>query len=393
MAELLKRVQNCENKLTEKEKDLAHMKYDMHEMKRRWDEKENEVTALKMLNEEIRHEIDETKKVNEELKGLLYREVETLETKDRKLETRMELLEYQLTDNAKTLGDEFDSLVTKINSNKTTIKEYKDSSASKKQLDNFKANVTNKITALKEKGISKPPTPTPPPVPKNDPNAAQALETINRDFAKLKTRVETFEKHCTSFRKDLVSHLENLENITFCHEAYKEKNIKLKWVMTNFQHHYKSGGVVFSPIFYTHLQGYCYKLYVRWSGDDKENLGLYLLICQNRNNRNENNEQQAAVGGACAVDPFRIEYDLEIQHKDGSSKAHRITFADLDKHRELCFTILPDMNVATNGLGPPSMLTKPTWSDYVIHDMMYITCTFKICEVNAACPIKNLLLK
>ena len=77
MMELCKRVQNCEDTMTKKEKDLLFLKVKLHEIRKRFNEKEKEVDLLKVKNMELQNEMKLTKELNEEMKDQFEKELKT----------------------------------------------------------------------------------------------------------------------------------------------------------------------------------------------------------------------------------------------------------------------------------------------------------------------------
>merc|ERR1712203_739549 len=75
--------------------------------------------------------------------------------------------------------------------------------------------------------------------------------------------------------KMLKGHIENLEHLLF---VAKSQNLELKWVLSSYHLHSKIGQPVYSPIFYTQLQGYRFQLAVNWQGAEKGSLEVYLYL-------------------------------------------------------------------------------------------------------------------
>ena len=78
---------------------------------------------------------------------------------------------------------------------------------------------------------------------------------------------------------NLEDHVTNIENTLFCDSSNGCKDILIQLKLQNYQYHFDIGKPVYSQIFLTQIKGYCFKLLVWWSGEKKENLELYLLVC------------------------------------------------------------------------------------------------------------------
>ena len=103
----------------------------------------------------------------------------------------------------------------------------------------------------------------------------------------------------------LKCHVNNIENILFCNSSGASKDILLKWKLQNYQYHFDIGEDVYSPIFLTQIKGYCFKLCIRWSGEKKEYLGLFLRVC-----RGINYDEPLEL--------FKMPYSLEMVDNNGN---------------------------------------------------------------------------
>ena len=72
--------------------------------------------------------------------------------------------------------------------------------------------------------------------------------------------------------------------------------------MQNYQYYFGISEPVYSPVYYTRVSGYCFQLYVKWSGENKENLVLYFSLCHGKNSHKE-------------LKPFRVPHTLQIRNK------------------------------------------------------------------------------
>ena len=81
--------------------------------------------------------------------------------------------------------------------------------------------------------------------------------------------------------KMLKGHIENIEHLLF---TGKSQDLELKWVLSNYEHHSRTGNSVFSPIFYTQLNGNRFQLGISWSGAEQESLEVCLYLRHGKNN-------------------------------------------------------------------------------------------------------------
>ena len=120
----------------------------------------------------------------------------------------------------------------------------------------------------------------------------------------------------------------------------------------------KVGEPVFSPIFLTQIKGYCFKLFVEWNGEKKENLGLFLWAC-----RGSNYDKP--------LEPFRMTFSLEMVGNEGNIFSKKI---ETETEREDCFTLPPGQNQRKEACGYPQFLRMPNLNNYILNDMLSIQC-------------------
>ena len=120
---------------------------------------------------------------------------------------------------------------------------------------------------------------------------------------------------------DLKCHINNIENVLFCDTSNGSKDVLLKWKLQNYKCHFDIGERVFSPIFLTQIKGYCFKLFVYWSGEKKENLGLCVKLCCGSNYDKP-------------LEPFRIPYSLEMVDSNGNILSRKISLSRIDVNQE-----------------------------------------------------------
>ena len=159
----------------------------------------------------------------------------------------------------------------------------------------------------------------------------------------------------------LKGNVTNIENILFCDSSNGCPDILIHWKLQNYQYHFDIGKRVCSPIFLTQIKGYCFKFCVEWSGEKKENLGLYFKLCCGSNYDKP-------------LEPFRTTYSLEMVDNNGNILSKKISLSDIEANRDYAFTLLPGRNVCKMGLGSSKLLSMPDLNNYIINDMLSIQC-------------------
>ena len=96
----------CEDSLLEKEKDSAFLKFTLHELKKSFNEKSEEVDLLKVKNINIENEMKLIKDQNQELKKHFEMKSENLTLKNQLLENQLDSFGKQLLHQTKSLEDE-----------------------------------------------------------------------------------------------------------------------------------------------------------------------------------------------------------------------------------------------------------------------------------------------
>ena len=96
----------CENSLFEKEKDSAFLKFTLHELKKSFNEKSEEVDLLKVKNINIENEMKLIKDQNQELKKHFEMKSENLTLKNQLFENKLDSFRNQLLHQTKSLEDE-----------------------------------------------------------------------------------------------------------------------------------------------------------------------------------------------------------------------------------------------------------------------------------------------
>ena len=291
----------------EKEKDIAFLKYNLQELKTNFQGKQEEVDSLKAENENI---------------GI---KMENLVLKNELLEKKIDSFEKQMLVSKKSFEDKISSFDDNID----------------------EINIVSARVTTTEKTINK-------------------LNTLNDEVKRLSEQINLMKDNQKEIKNamekvdNLKGHVTNIENILFCDSSNGCTDILIQWKLQNYQYHFDIGEGVFSPIFLTQIKGYCFKLYVQWSGEKKENLGLALKVC-----RGSNYDKP--------VEPFKMPYSLEMVDNKGNILSKKISLSDIEANREEAFTLLPGQNVCKMGWGY-EFLSMPDLNNYILNDMLSIQC-------------------
>ena len=290
----------CEDAIMEKEKDVAYLKYNLNELKKSFNEKEEELDLLKVTNVKIEKEMEMTKDKNQDLKHQFDIKMENLMLKNQLLENKVNSIENQLFVSKKQLQDqqvEITSVKQEVENVRSNLSEDIKFHLSK-PLNDFQSSTNNDVKKLRDEVN----------------NANNQIEEIRSyldkktdEFNNLSTKIDATEnviKDNFSTLNDKISkgakgvslendlqkeianlkhHVNNIENILFCDSSNGCTDILIQWKLQNYQYYFHIGKDVFSPIFLTQVKGYCFKLYIKWSGEEKENLSLYFKLCRGSN--------------------------------------------------------------------------------------------------------------
>ena len=365
----------CEVSMVEKEKEMSFLKCNLQELKERLNGKEEEINLLRMKNIETEEEIHLVKERNQELKNHFEREIETLTYENQLLQTNTNSFENQLV-NLKKLYIKGLSQVTLINNH---VDDVNNNLANDVMLSKPPLTINDEIKTLKEDII----------VANNEIRATMGNKDKSRnknanEINKLSAQITTsgegeaiqhnfnsgsevmdlmtsWQKDVDKAIKNIEYHVGNIENIMFSNSSNSLKEIILKWKLQNFQHHFDIGKDVYSPIFFTQLNGYCFKLCIGWNGKEKENMGMFLYFC-----RGSNYEKDLEV--------FNMQYSLEMINNNGFKLSHQITIADIEANRVNHFVLQPGENESKLGYGIPKFLRRSELKTFIVNDMLSIQC-------------------
>ena len=362
----------------EKEKDIAFLKYNLQELKTNFQGKQEEVDSLKAENVNIENEVVKMHDQNNELKKQFEIKMENLALKNELLEKKVDSFEKQMLVSKKSFEDKTlfnDNINVEIGTLKVTnINIENEMELMKDQNDELRIHVERKNNDLK--------------------NINQLLEAKldslgnqlvvekqllcnnQSEIINVKTQVGEMEKNLIENMKssqkrrdinnamekvdNLKGHVTNIENILFCDSSNGCTDILIQWKLQNYQYHFDIGKPVFSPIFLTQIKGYCFKLFVEWSGENKKDLGLFLKLCHASNYDKP-------------LEPFRMPYSLEMVDNNGNILSKKIPLSHIESQEEF-FTLPPGKYECKGGWGFPIFLSMPCLNNYILNDMLSIKC-------------------
>ena len=192
------------------------------------------------------------------------------------------------------------------------------------------------------------------------------LNTLNDEVKRLSEQINLMKDNQKDINNamekvdNLKGHVTNIENILFCDSSNGCADILIKWKLQNYQYHFDIGKDVYSPIFLTQIKGYCFKLLVKWNGEKKENLGLYLCLC-----RGSNYDKP--------IEQFKMTYSLEMVDNKGNILSIKVSLSQIETIREKQFTIITGQN-ELGGSGYSKFLSMPDVNNYILNDMLSIQC-------------------
>ena len=355
----------CEDAIMTKEKDVVSVKYNLEVLKKCFHEKEEEVGLLKESNLKIKEEMKMMKEKYQEFKHQLEIKIEDLVVKNQLLEKNVKPIENQLLVSKKQFEDqqvEITSVKQEVEDVKSNLNENIKFHLSK-PLKDFQSSTNNDVKKLKDEV-------------NNTNNQIEEIRSYldkkTDEFNNLSTQIDATENVIgakgVNLENDpqkeianLKHHVNNIENLLFCDSTDDSKDIIMKWKLQNYQYHFDIGKPVFRPIFLTQIDGYCFKLFVEWSGEKKENLGLFYCIC-----RGSNYDKP--------LEPFRMPFSLEMVDNNGNILSTKISLPEIETLREEAFILPPGKNECKHGRGFSQFISMPDLNNYILNDMLSIQC-------------------
>ena len=391
----------CEDTIIEKEKDVCYLKCSVHELKTRFNEKDEEVDALKVKNRDIENEMKLLKDQNQNSIRCLEKEIEVLTLKNKLLENKVDLLGNQIVESKKLfegkqaeikslqshVEEVKNKLIEDFNSFQKSTKYMEDHLSKTVELNNsttnteikkLKANVENLVTRCHVDKVFNNKADE---INKLSARVTKSEKTIEDNFNALNDEINRQTENVNSLTvcqeeidcamkkvNNLEGHVTNIENLLFCDISKGSKKIVFQWKLQNYQHYFDLHERVYSPIFYTQIKGYCFKIVVGWSGNIDGGLLLGLKLCRGSNYEKE-------------LEPFDMIFSLGMVDNNGDTKLEDVSLRAINKLREDFFTLSPGQNESKNGCMFQFSNSSPI-NNYISNDMLTIKCiltqTFKV---------------
>ena len=383
----------CEDTIIEKEKDVCYLQCCVHELKTHFNEKDEEVDALKVKNRDIENEMELLKDQNQNSIRHLEKEIEVLSLKNQLLENKVDFLGNQIVESKKLfegkqaeikslqsqVEEVKNKLIEHLNSFQKSTKYMEDQLSKTVELNNsttnteikkLKGNVKNLVT---RSHVDKVFNNKAEEINKLSARVTKSEKTIEDNFNALDDEINRQTENVNSLKicqeeidcamkkvNNLEGHVTNIENLLFSGISKGSNKIVLKWKLQNYQHYFDLGERVYSPIFYTQIKGYCFKMVVDWIGNNKEMLWLGLKLC-----RRSNYEK--------VLEPFNMIFSLGLVGNKGVVKLKDVPLSEINKFREDCFTLSPGEYDCKKGCWFEFLYTSLI-NNYISNDMLTMKC-------------------
>ena len=187
-------------------------------------------------------------------------------------------------------------------------------------------------------------------------------KNISENEGKIKEMKQEFHQSMN----DVYARLRNTENILFYGNFSNITSLEktnYTWRLQNYQLYFQNGMPVRSPKFYTKPGGHRCFVVIEWSGENKEDIGLYFSLC--RGKYDDIIDEQ-----------FSMNIEFEIEGKLGFKKKSTITPQDIDANRETCFTLHSGEHESRAWYGLSNMLAMPRDAIYITNNGLTLTCSF-----------------
>ena len=379
----------CQDTIIEKEKDVCYLKCSVHELKTHFNKKDEEVDALKVKNRDIENEMKLLNSIRH-----LEKEMEVLTLKNQRLENKVDLLGNQIVESKKLfegkqaeikslqsqVEEVKNKLIEDLNSFQKSTKYMEDQLSKMVELNNsttnteikkLKDNVKNLVT---RSHVDKVFNNKADEINKLSARVTKSENTIEDNFNALNDEINRQTENVNSLKvcqeeiddcamekvNNLEGHVTNIEKLLFSGISKGSNKIVLKWKLQNYQHYFDLGERVYSPIFYTQINGYCFKMWVDWTGNNKEILRLYLRLCRGSNYDKE-------------LEPFNMIFSLGMVDNKGVTKLKDVSLSEINKLREDGFTLSPGENECERGCRF-DFLDNCLIHNYISNDMLTMKC-------------------
>ena len=364
---------NCE--LKKQRDDVNSMRNCQETLVEKFNENEEEIGTLKVTNINIEIEMKLMKDQNEELRIHVQRENNELKHRNQLLENKLDSLGNQLVVEKRLLHNNQSDIInvkTQVREmNKNLIENMK---SSQKQSENVEfqlskllkfdnssfASEVNKLKDEVDKANNQ--------IRATRSHVDMTLNKKTNEINTLSARVKRLSEHINLMKdnqEDINNAMKkvvtNIENILFCNSSYGSKDVVLEWKLQNYQYHFHIGEEVFSPLFFTEVKGYCFKLLIAWRGKEKENLGLFFKLC-----RGSDYDKP--------LEPFKMPFSLEMVDNKGNIFSRKIPLSHIEAKRKEFFTLPPGKYECEGGWGFQKFLSMPDLKNYILNDMLSIQC-------------------
>ena len=363
----------CEDTIIEKEKDVCYLKCCVHELEKHFNEKDEEVDQ------------------NQNSIRRLEKEIEVLTLNNQLLENKVDLLGNQIVESKKLFEgkqaeikslqsqvEEMNKLIEDLNSFQKSTKYMEDQLSKTLELNNSTTNteikkledqVKNLVTRShvdevfnnKADEINK----LSARVTKSEKTIEDNLNALNDEINRRTENVNSLkvcqeEIDCAMKKvNNLEGHVTNIENLMFCDISEGSNKIVFQWKLQNYQHFFDLGERVYSPIFYTQIKGYCFKMVVDWSEYNKD-MWLGLKLCRGRNYEKE-------------LEPFNMIFSLGMVDNNGVTKLKNAPLSAINWFREDYFTLSPGQN-ESDEVSWFRFLDSSLIYIYISNDMLTMKC-------------------
>ena len=378
--------QKVEGLATSRKKDNTHHKQSLNEVKENLMQKTEQIHDLdKSTNNLLESVGDMDIRMKESLSQLSLK-VDNLTLKNELVEKKFTQTESKMSGYKEKLETEFELLKKEVSETKDTVKkamgklnkQFEELQLSTKEECRITAKDVNKmkvelsetrsyfIAAIKENEdkvhyLSAQFSSTEKSMKDNystlNSRVKNEIEDRIESMKKIKDDVEAGARHMDALQLNVA----NVENVLFCDYSDGTSGVILKWKLQNYSYHQKMGMRVCSPVFYTQLQGYRFKLFLEWSGSQKDKLDLCLMLC-------------AGVNYDKPLERFKMAHTLEMIDNKGNVMSYAIPLRQIETYTGKCFTIQPGKSEAEYGFGCAPFLTMPELGNYIVNDMLSINC-------------------
>ena len=283
------RLNKCEQGLLDKEKDLAYVKFHLHETNEKVTKREKEIDVLKVKNIDIENEMNLTKESNQKLHGHVEMVLKSQNTTSRNKEEINRLkMERKLTKETLCIKDtEIQNLRIEVNELSNKLIE---SENNKSEICKSCESLTKIQQGLKNVGEQRSQADNS--VKKSETHPTdRPLNKVNREKGLISNAVEPFEENTfNELHHEIINEVNELRtDINNTDDVLSnDKNFTplgdtvFEWKIHNLKDHFIVGKPIVSPEFYSHPNGHLCHLYAEF--EDEEVMGINLKVTGEGNN-------------------------------------------------------------------------------------------------------------